>query len=122
MKIPFDGPLGTCRKKADPKDTEKRLYFRDVIRWQGSENDHHGHAKESLEATGMGRSAFTFLLAAAWFVYEQIGRGQDSRHQFRIGRSVYIGDRSLNIDCSGSGSPTVILESGAVVMGAMAGG
>jgi len=46
------------------------------------------------------------------FTYEQIGRWQDSQHPFRIGRAVDIGGRSLNIDCAGSGSPAVILESG----------
>ena len=58
-------------------------------------------------------SALAFLLAAALgFTYEQNGRRQDSHHRFRIGRSIDIGGRSLNIDCSGSGSPAVILESG----------
>ncbi len=57
--------------------------------------------------------ALAVLLAAALgFTYEQIGRWQDSQHRFQIGRSVDIGGRSLNIDCSGSGSPVVILESG----------
>src|SRR5271157_270906 len=57
--------------------------------------------------------ALAFLLAAALgLTYEQIGRWQDSRHRFRIGRSVDVGGRSLNLDCSGSGSPAVILESG----------
>jgi len=46
------------------------------------------------------------------FTYEQIGRRQDSQHPFRIGRAVDIGGRSLNINCAGSGSPAVILESG----------
>ena len=55
----------------------------------------------------------TFLaVAALGFTYEQIGRRQDSRHRFRIGRAVDVGAYSLNIDCSGSGSPAVILESG----------
>ena len=52
------------------------------------------------------------LLAALGFSYEQFGRWQDSRHPFRVGRSIDIGGRSLNIDCSGSGSPAVILEAG----------
>src|SRR5271169_1801434 len=57
--------------------------------------------------------ALAFLLAAALaFTYEQIGRSQDSQHRFRIGRPVDVGGHSLNIDCSGSGSPAVILESG----------
>jgi pimeloyl-ACP methyl ester carboxylesterase len=57
--------------------------------------------------------ALAFLLAVVLgFTYEQIGRWQDSQHPFRIGRAVDIGGRSLNIDCAGSGSPAVILESG----------
>ena len=57
--------------------------------------------------------ALAFLLAVVLgSTYEQIGRWQDSQHPFRIGRAVDIGGRSLNIDCAGSGSPAVILESG----------
>src|SRR5271165_2266847 len=57
--------------------------------------------------------ALVFLLAAALgFAYEQIGRWQDSQHRFRIGRAVDVGGHSLNIDCMGSGSPAVVLESG----------
>ena len=57
--------------------------------------------------------ALVFLLAVILgSTYEQIGRWQDSQHPFRIGRAVDIGGRSLNIDCAGSGSPAVILESG----------
>jgi len=57
--------------------------------------------------------ALVILLAATLeFTSEQIGRWQDSQHRFRIGRSVDIGGRCLNIDCSGSGSPAVIPESG----------
>jgi pimeloyl-ACP methyl ester carboxylesterase len=52
------------------------------------------------------------FVAALGFIYEEIGRWQDSQHRFRIGRAVDVGGRTLNIDCSGSGSPTVILESG----------
>src|ERR1700676_1564203 len=53
-----------------------------------------------------------FLAAALGFTEEQNSRRQDSHHRFRIGRSIDIGGRSLNIDCSRSGSPAVILESG----------
>jgi pimeloyl-ACP methyl ester carboxylesterase len=57
--------------------------------------------------------AIVLLLAAALgFAYEEIGRWQDSQHRFRIGRAVDVGGRSLNVDCSGSGLPTVVLESG----------
>src|SRR5271166_415914 len=60
------------------------------------------------------RSLAVALLLALFvgFTYAQIVRRQDSQHPFRIGRAVDIGGRSLNIDCAGSGSPTVILESG----------
>ncbi len=57
--------------------------------------------------------ALAFLLAVVvGFTYEQIGRWQDSQHPFRIGRAIDVGGRSLNIDCAGTGTPAVILESG----------
>jgi pimeloyl-ACP methyl ester carboxylesterase len=59
-----------------------------------------------------GLALVVVVLAALGFFYEQIGRSQESRHLFRIGRAVDVGGRTLNIDCSGSGSPAVILESG----------
>jgi pimeloyl-ACP methyl ester carboxylesterase len=46
-------------------------------------------------------------------LYEQLGRNRDAQHRFRIGRAVGIGGRTLNIDCSGEGSPTVIIMPGA---------
>lgn len=51
-------------------------------------------------------------LAALGFSCEELGRWQDRHHPFRIGRSVDVGGRSLNIDCSGSGRPAVIFEAG----------
>ena len=46
------------------------------------------------------------------FVYERIGRKRDRERLPQIGRSVDIGGRSLNISCSGTGSPAVILDTG----------
>ncbi len=46
-------------------------------------------------------------------IYEQVGERRDHERLPQIGRSVDIGGRSLNIFCSGEGSPAVILESGA---------
>jgi len=43
--------------------------------------------------------------------YEQFGRRQDRKRLPQIGRSVDIGGRTLNIFCSGDGSPAVIFES-----------
>ena len=45
-------------------------------------------------------------------VYEQMGRRGDLRGIGRIGQAIDIGGRSLNLYCTGSGNPTVILESG----------
>lgn len=56
------------------------------------------------------------LLAAlllSGIVYEQLGRKRDAQHRFRVGRAVDIGGRTLNIDCSGEGSPAVIIMPGA---------
>jgi hypothetical protein len=55
------------------------------------------------------------LLTAA--TYEQIGAWRDSRVLKQIGRSVDIGGRTLNIYCTGEGSPTVILASGRTAPG-----
>jgi pimeloyl-ACP methyl ester carboxylesterase len=50
------------------------------------------------------------LIAAA--MYEHIGAWRDSRVLKQIGRSVDIGGRTLNIHCTGEGSPTVVFVSG----------
>ena len=55
------------------------------------------------------------LLSAA--TYEQIGARRDSRVLKQIGRSVDIGGRTLNIHCTGEGSPTVIFVSGRTAPG-----
>ncbi|HLZ11749.1 MAG TPA: alpha/beta hydrolase [Candidatus Acidoferrum sp.] len=52
------------------------------------------------------------VLVLCGFVYERIGRAKDRRRLPQIGRSVDIGGRSLNIFCSGTGSPAVILDTG----------
>jgi pimeloyl-ACP methyl ester carboxylesterase len=47
------------------------------------------------------------------FTYEQVGRARDaSELPPRIGQAVYVGGRTLNLYCSGQGTPTVILETG----------
>jgi pimeloyl-ACP methyl ester carboxylesterase len=59
-----------------------------------------------------GLGLVVLVAAVLGFAYEQIGRWQDSQHRFRIGRGVDVGGRSLNLNCAGSGSPSVILEAG----------
>lgn len=57
--------------------------------------------------------AFGFIAAGAGALYERAGERRDLRRLPRIGRAVDIGGRSLNIFCSGEGSPAVIFDSGA---------
>ena len=63
-------------------------------------------------------TALKFLAAACLgallfgFVYEQSGRSKDRKRIPQIGRSADIGGRTLNIFCSGTGSPAVIFEPG----------
>ena len=49
--------------------------------------------------------------------YEQVERRRDRERFPRIGRGVDIGGRTLNIYCSGEGSPAVVLESDALTPG-----
>ena len=64
------------------------------------------------------RTALASLCLAAFFpaiagaAYEVIGRWRDERRFPPRGHFVQAGSIRLNIDCSGRGSPTVILESG----------
>ena len=55
------------------------------------------------------------LLAA--LVYEHVGAWRDARVLRQVGRSVDIGGRSLNILCTGDGSPTVVFVSGRTAPG-----
>lgn len=61
----------------------------------------------------VGLFGLVLLILLAGFTYEQIGRSHDTRDlPPRIGRAVDVGGRTLNLYCSGQGSPTVILETG----------
>jgi pimeloyl-ACP methyl ester carboxylesterase len=52
------------------------------------------------------------VLILAGITYEQVGERLDRKRFPQVGRSVDIGGRSLNIYCSGSGGPAVILDTG----------
>jgi pimeloyl-ACP methyl ester carboxylesterase len=54
----------------------------------------------------------TVSLAITGVLYEMIGRWRDARRFPQRGRLVQAGSIRMNIDCRGTGSPTVILESG----------
>lgn len=55
------------------------------------------------------------LLSAA--VYEHVGAWRDRKVLKQIGRSVDVGGRTLNIYCTGEGSPTVVFVSGRTGLG-----
>ena len=55
-------------------------------------------------------AAAALALALAGILYEKIGEHRDRNRYPRIGRAVDIGGRTLNIYCSGEGSPAVVFE------------
>jgi pimeloyl-ACP methyl ester carboxylesterase len=57
----------------------------------------------------VGLAACSLVLAG--LVYERVGEWRDAKALPRIGRAVDVGGRTLNLYCSGTGSPTVIFES-----------
>lgn len=66
----------------------------------------------ALAVVIVGAGALAITLVSG-YLYERVQRARDGERFPQIGRSVDIGGRRLNIFCSGTGSPSVILESGA---------
>jgi hypothetical protein len=58
-------------------------------------------------------AAVLLIAIVAGIIYEQVGQSRDRKRLPQIGQSVDIGGRSLNLYCSGEGSPAVIFDSGA---------
>jgi len=56
---------------------------------------------------------FLVVLIVAGVAYEKLGERRDRQALPQVGRSIDIGGRGVNLSCAGSGSPTVILDSGA---------
>jgi pimeloyl-ACP methyl ester carboxylesterase len=57
--------------------------------------------------------ALIVLTLLVGLTYEQVGIARDASHlPPRVGQAIDIGGRSLNLYCSGQGTPTVILETG----------
>jgi hypothetical protein len=68
-------------------------------------------AKLPMEVISLKRAAFVLVaLLIAGLIYEQAGEWRDRKRYPRIGRPVDIGGRTLNLFCSGEGSPTVVFE------------
>ncbi len=58
-------------------------------------------------------AVLTAIVVIVGATYEQVEQARDREDLPQIGRSIDIGGRTLNLDCSGSGSPTVIFKTGA---------
>ena len=68
--------------------------------------------KRIARASLAGLWLVTVSLAITGALYQMIGRWRDVRRFPQRGHLVQAGSIRMNIDCSGQGSPTVILESG----------
>ena len=72
-----------------------------------------------LRTTAMGAVALLVVLIPAGALYQWIGQSLDAQRFPQQGRSVALGSSfpgvSLSINCTGQGSPVVVLESGAGV-------
>lgn len=88
-----------------PTDTGSSAPQRRAPRW-----------KRWLKGIVLAGVALIILLAAAGAIYRAIERAADARRFPQQGKSVSLGAEFpgvlLNIDCSGTGSPTVILDTG----------
>ena len=60
----------------------------------------------------LGALLLLLILAAAGMIYENIAEARDRRFNPIRGKLVAVGGRKMHIDCTGEGSPAVILESG----------
>jgi pimeloyl-ACP methyl ester carboxylesterase len=67
----------------------------------------------------LGVAAFAVLLAVAGVVYERLGQYRAARDFPPPGQMVDIGGRKIQLDCRGSGSPTVVFEAGLSVEGSL---
>lgn len=67
----------------------------------------------------LGIAAFAALLVVAGVVYERLGQYRAARDFPPPGQMVDIGGRRIQLDCRGSGSPTVVFEAGLSVEGSL---
>lgn len=64
-------------------------------------------------------AALGVLVAVAGAIYERIGQGRAARDFPPPGKMVDIGGRRIQLDCRGTGSPTVVLEAGLSIDGSL---
>lgn len=68
---------------------------------------------------GWGVLALALLTILVGVIYEKMGRSRATREFPPPGKLVDIGGRHIQIDCRGSGSPTVVFESGLDILGSL---
>jgi pimeloyl-ACP methyl ester carboxylesterase len=76
-----------------------------------------GRAYRLLLRGGQVLAGLVVFLVTGAILYEHVGAWRDSRVLKQIGRSVDVGGRTLNIHCTGEGSPTVVFVSGRTGLG-----
>jgi hypothetical protein len=59
---------------------------------------------------------FSAVVLIVGATYQAIGYWRDSRQFVQRGRSVRVGRINLNINCVGSGLPTVVFDSGGSIV------
>jgi pimeloyl-ACP methyl ester carboxylesterase len=69
-------------------------------------------AHSRLRRIVVGLLALVFFLAVAGMIYENIFEARDRRFNPMAGSRFDVGGFKMHIDCTGEGSPTVILDSG----------
>jgi pimeloyl-ACP methyl ester carboxylesterase len=65
----------------------------------------------------LGLGILLVAAALAGAAYEQVGRERDRTRFPQVGRSFHLGERTLNLYCSGEGEPTVVFDSSAHTAG-----
>jgi alpha/beta hydrolase fold len=69
--------------------------------------------KAAALAVAIAGAGIFALALVSGILYEQTQRARDRERYPQVGRSIDVGGRALNIDCTGTGQPAVILASGA---------
>jgi len=65
-----------------------------------------------VRATIRGLLILVLMLAAAGFIYENISEARDHRFNPMSGKLVDADGHKMHIDCTGNGTPTVVLDAG----------
>src|SRR5262249_44679057 len=79
----------------------------------------HASVRRILKAAGLLLTIAAALLVGVGAIWEQVERQRAVRDFPAPGSLVDIGSRRIQIDCRGTGSPTVVFESGLDIYGSL---